>query len=423
MLAGSLARPRRVLLVNVDRAGVAECCSEKKRDWDTGYPSFPGENSLQFKRAHLRTVGTAASLSEAWLRCEEGFQDTSGTLSLTAEKKTITEKHLELITRSKKETTTSKSTTGLMDITWSSSGSDQSDEDKLQFVDWESDSEYNEFEDGESAVEISDCASCASSHSSTSEERVSELPKTCSTEILEYSSDSENKDDSKNILCIDSESSHKYHMDFGSHGRQVMERLINPRVKSTESILYTPQRQTKFPRTAENSAKKNKLLRGGLAERLNGLQNRERSAVSLWRHQCVSYQGGLLGRSGILTVKILELHEECTIQVAMCEQLAGLQAESSFQGEAPGTGLKVLFTKETAYYLRAHPQDIIHIYPPWQKLIIPNRSCPVILNTYFCQKVVAKEDLRATREVHCWDIPLPRRSITLAQMFRFESNK
>lgn len=53
---------------------------QKKRDWDIGYPSFPGEDPLQFKRAHLRTVGTAASLSEAWLRCEEGFQDTSGTL-------------------------------------------------------------------------------------------------------------------------------------------------------------------------------------------------------------------------------------------------------------------------------------------------------------------------------------------------------
>lgn len=55
--------------------------------------------------------------------------------------------------------------------------------DKLQFVDWESDSEredtseFNEFEDGENAVEISDCASCASSHSSTSEERAFELPK------------------------------------------------------------------------------------------------------------------------------------------------------------------------------------------------------------------------------------------------------
>lgn len=70
-------------------------------------------------------------------------------------------------------------------------------------------------------------------------------------------------------------------------------------------------------------------------------------------------------RSGVLIVKILELHEECTIQVAMCEQLVGLQADGSSPGEAPGTGLKVLFTKETAHYLRGQPQDIIHIYPPW----------------------------------------------------------
>lgn len=73
---------------------------------------------------------------------------------------------------------------------------------------------------------------------------------TCSTEILEYSSDSENKDDSKSILCIDSESSHKFHMDFGSDGRQVVERSINPRVKSMESILYTPQRQSTIPSTS-----------------------------------------------------------------------------------------------------------------------------------------------------------------------------
>lgn len=56
-----------------------------------------------------------------------------------------------------------------------------------------------------------------------------------------------------------------------------------------------------------------------------------------------------------------------------------------------------------------------------QKLIIPNGSCPVILNTYFCQKVVAKEDSKTTHEVHSWDTPLPRRSIILAQMFRFKS--
>ncbi|XP_036119805.1 DNA repair-scaffolding protein [Molossus molossus] len=246
--------------------------------------------------------------------------------------------------------------------------------------------------------------------------------KTSSTEILEYSSDSENKDDPENVLSIDSESCHNYHMDLGSGGRQVMERRIIPRVKSTDNILYTPQKQVKLPRTPENSAKKKKLSRGGLAERLNGLQNRERSAISLWRHQCVSYQKILSGnRSGILTVKILELHEECTIQVAMCEQLVGLQADGPFQGEAFGTGLKVLFTEETAHHLRARPQDIIHIYPPWQKLIIPNGSCPVILNTYFCQKVVAKEDSGTTHEVNFWDIPLPRRNITLAQMFRFKS--
>lgn len=407
-------------------------------------------------------MGATASLSEAWLRCGEGFQDTSGTLLLTAEKKIVTENHLELSLRPKEETAASKSTSGLTDITWSSSGSDVSDEDKtlfksqrdnghssridrfsnrnknilctedgasedeLQFIDWEIDSdredtsEFNEFEDCESVVEISDCASCSSNHSSTSEEGFSELLKRSSTEILEYSSDSEKEDDSENVLFIDSESSPKNHMDFGTDVREVMERPIRRKVKSAETILYTPQKQM-FPRTPGPSAKM-KLLRGGLAERLNGLQNRERSAISLWRHQCVSYQKTLSGRkSGILVVKILELHEECTIQVAMCEQLAGMQADSSSLGQAPSTGLKVLFTKETACHLRGHPQDIIHIYPPWQKLVIPNGSCPVILNTYFCQKIVTKEDSKIIHEVHCWDTPLPRRSITLAQMFIFKN--
>lgn len=38
------------------------------------------------------------------------------------------------------------------------------------------------------------------------------------------------------------------------------------------------------------------LNRGGLAERLKELQNRERSAISLWRHRCVSYQMTPLGK-------------------------------------------------------------------------------------------------------------------------------
>uniref|UniRef100_A0A452RJS9 DUF4502 domain-containing protein n=1 Tax=Ursus americanus TaxID=9643 RepID=A0A452RJS9_URSAM len=75
---------------------------KRKRNWDVEYLSFPRWSSLKFGRAGLRAVGAAAFLSEAWLRCGEGFQDNSGTLSLTAEKKIVTEKHLELSPRPKK---------------------------------------------------------------------------------------------------------------------------------------------------------------------------------------------------------------------------------------------------------------------------------------------------------------------------------
>ncbi|XP_077022838.1 DNA repair-scaffolding protein isoform X3 [Tamandua tetradactyla] len=437
---------------------------ERKRNWDIKYPSFPGERPLQCREVGLKTVGTVATLSEAWLRCGEGFQDTSETLLYTTKKKTVTEEHLELSSRPNEESSTSKSETVSADLTWNFSGSHLSDEDKilyksqndngcgyevdrfcnknsvrpeddgaseddLQFIDWEIDSdredvnECNEFEEGESAVEISDCVSCASSCSLTNEEKLSELPKTSSTEILEYSSESEKEDYSENSLFIDSESPHKYDVNFGSNVEQVMERVLGPCMNSSETVLYTSQKQTeKFRRTPEDSAKKKKLIRGGLAERLNSLQNRERSAISFWRHRCVSYQKS--GRnSGVLIVRILEMHEECTMQVALCEQLARQQISSPDQSTAPNpiprACLKVLFTRETASHLKGHPQDIIHIYPPWQKLIIPDGSCPVILNTYFCQKVGAKEDSELTQEVHCQDTPLPRRIITLHQMFRF----
>ncbi|XP_051700434.1 DNA repair-scaffolding protein isoform X2 [Oryctolagus cuniculus] len=387
----------------------------RKKNRGIEYPSFPGDGLLQCRGAGIRTGGAAVSLLESWRRCGEGFQDTSGTPSLlTAEKKTITENYPELSPRPKEETATPKSTSGLTDITWSSSGSDLSNEDELQFIDWELDSdregagECNELEDGEGTMDISDCASCSSSQSLTSDDRLSEFAKQSSTEILEYSSESEKDNDLEDALCIDSESPHKYHLKFGS-------------AKSTESVLCTPQRQrAKFFKTSENSTRK-KFLRGGLAERLNGLQNRQRSAISLWRHQCVSYQKPLSGgKSSVLIVKILELHEECTMQVAMCEQLGGPPAASPSRDvtRGPGTSLKVLFTRETAGHLRGRPQDIIHIFPPWQKLTIPNGRCPIILNTYFCQKVVAKENSETTHEVYCTDTPLPRRNITLVQMYR-----
>ena len=128
-----------------------------------------------------------------------------------------------------------------------------------------------------------------------------------------------------------------------------------------------------------------------------------------------------LGRkSGVLTVKILELHEECSMQVAVCEQLAGPPITSPPGGLAPRPGayLKVLFTRETADHLMGHPQDNIYIFPPWQKLLIPNGSCSIILNTYFCQKAIAKETVR--EDLYSPDISLSRRNITVAQTFRIK---
>ncbi|KAM5298282.1 DNA repair-scaffolding protein [Ctenodactylus gundi] len=449
----------------------------RKRHWNTEYPSFREESLSQSQRGDLRTVGAAASLSKAWLTCGEGFQDTSeilgaselqllgnvqarGICLLQQDQSPL---HSELCSLNR-ATPTCESANKLADITWSSSGSDLlkegktlseslrervpssrigrfcsrnilcpqdgASEDELQFIDWDIDSDReaadqgDEGEDGEDAVEISDCASWASSHSLTSDERLSELPKPISTEILEYSSDSEKEDDLENVLFIDSESPHQYHLDSGSDARQIRDRSMDPKMKSTESILCTPQKQTaKLSRTPENSARKKKFLRGGLAERLSELQNRERSAISLWRHQCASYQKTLSGRkTGVLTVRILELHEECTMQVAMCEQLGVLPSSSPSRGVAPGPGnsLKVLFTRETTGYLHVRPQDIIVIFPPWQKLIIPDGSFPVILNTYFCQKIVAKEDSETTHEVYCQDLAQLRRNITLAHMFRIK---
>ncbi|XP_006880587.1 PREDICTED: DNA repair-scaffolding protein-like [Elephantulus edwardii] len=405
----------------------------RKRNWDSKCFPFPREPGLQVREASLRPVGAAAALSEDWLRCGEGFQDTSGASVLTAEKKTLIAKHLELSPQPKEENFKSNNVDCLANITWSSSGSDLSDEEKavsktprdeLQFIDWDigNNNEHHEFEEGESPLDISDCASCASSSPLKSEQRLSNYPKINSTEILEYSSDSGKEDDTENILFIDSESPHKCNINFASNSKQVLENP-EPWMKSTETILCTPPKKiNKFPRPPEDSAKKKKPIRGGLAERLSELQNRERSAISFWRHQCAAYQKTLKGREpGLLIVKILELHEECTIQVAFCEQLERLQSDSPLLGLAtrPRVFLKVLFTKETAEHLKGRPQDIVHIYPPWQKLVIPNESYPVVLNTYCCQKVIVKEDSQTTGVLYGQGMPLKRKNISLAQMFNF----
>ncbi|XP_074063058.1 DNA repair-scaffolding protein isoform X2 [Macrotis lagotis] len=410
-----------------------------------------------FRKEDAVTPEANISLSKAWLKCGDGFQSDSvpPIIELSTEM-AIMKKHLESSLKSK-EASPSEASKGPPDIIWSSSGSDISEGDKEitwqsqkhkrcilnvddsstegepQFIDWENDSDSKEdvgddcpeFGENESAVEISDCISCASSSSQTSDEREHDFSQMSPTEILEYSSDVENQEDIKDVLSTNLEVTQKYHLNFELDLEEDKGTPASDWIKSAKVLLHTPKKETdRAPKTPEDSAKKKKLLRGGLAERLNRLQNRERSTITFWRHQSASNKTLPGKKSGVLIVKIIEMHEECTMQIAICELLEMSLADSSSKDAVlvPGTQLKVLFTKETAVYLKGGPQDIIYIYPPWHKLLLHDKSVPIILNTYFCQKVVVKEDSEKPDKMHCLGIlPTRRKIISLAQIFRFKS--
>ncbi|KAG8014210.1 DNA repair-scaffolding protein, partial [Nibea albiflora] len=170
-------------------------------------------------------------------------------------------------------------------------------------------------------------------------------------------------------------------------------RSVSDWVRSAQAMLQTPQkpldRQSKTP---EDSAKKRrKFQSGGLAERLNRLQRRQRSAVSFWRHQRISdtTTATTADRPGVLVLEVLEVQEECSMQLAHCEhhQPPGEGHRHNNPVPEKRAHMLVLFNRETASQLIPAPGDIIHIYPPWQSLSIEGFSCDIILNTHFSQKV------------------------------------
>ncbi|XP_043395582.1 DNA repair-scaffolding protein isoform X4 [Chelonia mydas] len=444
---------------------------KRKRAWDAECTSFPDETPLALRKANVGTAVATSSISSAWLKCGDGFQSTSMLeTSESSEKKSRADKHPGPLLTSAEGTlgvSTAENPEEFADIVWSSSGSDLSDdENKIlisrlynqkshdskaqksysknnllsedrssegepQFIDWEKDSDPGDGGDecngsgkDDSALDISDSDSCASSNSLPVEEKEGELPKTVSTEISEYSSESENLEEGQ----VDTESSNfgfskKLQSSSEADLAQATGRSASDWLKSAQALLQTPKKQSeKTSRTPEDSAKKRKLLRGGLAERLNRLQNRERSAISFWKHQCVSeYKTSSGGKSGVLIVKILEVQEECAMQVALCQQLGQLSADSSSEEVVVDTEprVKVLFTKETAAQLKGGPQDIVHIYPPWQKLLLHNENVPVIMNTYFSQKVLLKDHAEVKDRTRCPEkLHIRRNCVSLAQIFR-----
>ncbi|XP_044280103.1 DNA repair-scaffolding protein isoform X1 [Varanus komodoensis] len=435
---------------------------KRKRKWWTELASFPDERCVEEGNKSAEAAMTAASVSGAWLRCGDGFKTASSVeMERSSEKRTGVKKCIASFISSIEGKSKSESTSEFTDIVWSSSGSDISDDENKtselphlkkekyrkydlifkdgynegepQFIDWEDDSNYEDDVEQcngsktEVPLEISDNDSCRSSRFMSDEEKEDEPSKAIPIHISEYSSDSENleecpvKTEAGNLKF-----SKKFQFSLGARNETDAGKLVSDWLKSAQTLLQTPRKKAyKSLRSPEDSAKKRKWLRGGLAERLNRLQNRERTAISFWRQQCISDYKSFSGvKSGVLIVKILEMHEECTHCIAVCHQLQPVCAASSSTEEILNiqSRLKVLFAKETASLLKAVPQDVIYIHPPWQKLFLLNEKNPVILNTYFSQKVVAKEPTEKERP----DFQEPlftKRSISLAWIFHLSAIK
>ncbi|XP_062284908.1 DNA repair-scaffolding protein [Scomber scombrus] len=259
----------------------------------------------------------------------------------------------------------------------------RTDKDDIPVIDTDSDLDESE-EDAEkdSGQQISDC------ESESLDEKPEDLPIKPTTvtelEISGYVSDGEDIGDTVSLSRLDSES-------FPLQTGEGSKRSVSDWVRSAHAMLQTPQkpfdRQTKTP---EDSAKKRrKFQSGGLAERLNRLQSRQRSAISFWRHQYISDTSATVDRPGVLVLEVLEVEEECSMQLVHCEhrQPPGEAHQHSHPIAEGGTRMLVLFNRETAAQLSPAPGDIIHIYPPWQSLSVEGFSCDIILSTHFSQKV------------------------------------
>ncbi|XP_053571001.1 DNA repair-scaffolding protein [Bombina bombina] len=418
---------------------------KNKRSGDKIYAFFPGEEPWHGGKKPalepvLEPVLEPSSISRAWERCGDGFQSgQADEVPSCSENKPKAVRHLMKSLLSEKETSVTDSPKEPAVILWSDSdlsndgskdsierSSQQTDQvsypnicapeesssegDVPQIIDWQEDSDYEGedekyslFEMAESTLEISDC------ESSTSNIDGSQTLKTTTVEISEYSSDNSLED------TLMSASGSKFPLNDDG-GATLVGRSASDWVKTAQALLQTPEKKLDKPcKTPEDSAKKKRrFLRGGLAERLNRLQNRERSAVSFWRHQCESECKMPLGsKPGTLTVKIIEIHEECLMQVALCQQLT--PDESFFTGSP----IKVLFAQQTVAHLRPAPNDIIHISTPWQKLTLQNENISVILNTHFSQKNILNQNEEAKKRTYCSEVStVKRKPVSLSWIFK-----
>ncbi|NWZ39182.1 SPIDR protein, partial [Brachypodius atriceps] len=188
--------------------------------WNAECTPFPDETPLRLKKTNVRTSVSATSISNAWLRCGDGFQSTSVLESKRpSNEKSRSKKRLGPLLTSAESVSTAaaESAEEAENIIWTSSGSDFSDdenktliprlhskksdtskteqspskldllledrssEDELKLIDWERDTDSTDQCDGsekeDSSLEISDSDSCTNMNSLPVKEENDELCK------------------------------------------------------------------------------------------------------------------------------------------------------------------------------------------------------------------------------------------------------
>ncbi|NXR79451.1 SPIDR protein, partial [Pycnonotus jocosus] len=188
--------------------------------WNAECTPFPDETPLRLKKTNVRTSVSAISISNAWLRCGDGFQSTSVLESQKpSNKKSRSKKRLGPLLTSAESVSraAAESAKEAENIIWTSSGSDFSDdenktliprlhskksdtskteespskhdllledrssEDELKLIDWEKDTDSTDQCDGseeeDSSLEISDSDSCTNTNSLPVKEENDELCK------------------------------------------------------------------------------------------------------------------------------------------------------------------------------------------------------------------------------------------------------
>ncbi|XP_026168819.1 DNA repair-scaffolding protein [Mastacembelus armatus] len=384
---------------------------------------FPDDDENGVRKVERKSSLSSVSSAKSWEKCGDSFLDTPVTKNLKSSGRTLSAIRKLVQTPALGQTRATQCNEDQVHIVWSSSDGEQSEDEtqeqrlpkvvalkqqrhqrpdrptastqssmhmlssiKDDFPVIDTDSDLDEPEEDieeDSGQQISEC------ESESFDEKPKDLTLTPTTvtelEISGYVSDGENIGDHLSSSRMDSES-------FPLQTGEGSKRSVSDWVRSAQAMLQTPQkpfdRQSKTPE--DSARKKRKFQSGGLAERLNRLQHRQKSAISFWRHKTICGTSTItVDNPGVLVLEVMEVQEECGMQVVHCEHPQrpeeGHQHNHSVTQER--ACMLVLFNRETAAQLSPAPGDIIHIHPPWQSLSIDGCSCDIILNTHFSQKV------------------------------------